>query len=94
MDRDLTQDEQLSALMDGELDDVSLAEALSFATDKGQATWELYHLVGDVLRSPELAAPATSPLLGASPPARGQQPPARGHLSPKLILYIGINSIR
>lgn len=64
MDRDLTQDEQLSALMDGELDDVSLAEALSFATDKGQATWELYHLVGDVLRSPELAAPATSPLLG------------------------------
>ena len=74
MDRDLTQDEQLSALMDGELDDASLAEALSFATDKGQATWELYHLVGDVLRSPELAAPATSPLLGRLREQIAQEP--------------------
>ena len=61
MDRDLTQDEQLSALMDGELDDASLAEAL-FARQR--ATYrELYSFVGDVLRSPELAAHATSPLL-------------------------------
>ena len=74
MDRDLTQDEQLSALMDGELDDASLAEALSFAADKGQATWELYHLVGDVLRSPELAAHATSPLLGRLREQIAQEP--------------------
>ena len=74
MDRVLTQDVQLSALMDGELDDASLAEALSFAADKGQATWELYHLVGDVLRSPELAAHATSPLLGRLREQIAQEP--------------------
>jgi len=48
--------EQLSALADGQLQGDELAQALEFAAQaEGQATWQLYQLVGDVLRSPELA---------------------------------------
>ena len=48
--------EQLSALMDGELDGEAWDGALNYAkAEDGQACWQLYHLVGDVLRSPELA---------------------------------------
>jgi len=51
-----TQQEQLSALADGELSDEEWASALDFAaTDEGRETWRVYQLVGDVLRSPELA---------------------------------------
>ncbi|GAB3355077.1 sigma-E factor negative regulatory protein [Giesbergeria sinuosa] len=51
-----TQREQLSALADGELPDEEWAQALDFAaSDEGRETWQLYQLVGDVLRSPELA---------------------------------------
>lgn len=56
MDQDLKQREQLSALADGQLEGNELAEALRFAAqDEGRDTWQLYHLVGDVLRSSELA---------------------------------------
>ncbi|MCW5259750.1 anti-anti-sigma factor [Verminephrobacter eiseniae] len=52
--------ERLSALADGQLDAEELAAALAFAVDdeNGRATWQLYHLVGDALRSPDLARPA------------------------------------
>lgn len=51
--------EQLSAMADGQLQGVELADALAYAgqDDEAIATWQLYHLVGDVLRSPELARP-------------------------------------
>lgn len=56
MDKNLTQREQLSALADGQLDDEAFEQALQFAhEEEGRASWQLYHLVGDVLRSPELA---------------------------------------
>ena len=56
MDKNLTQQEQLSALADGELDGEAWEQALQFAhEEQGRASWQLYHLVGDVLRSPELA---------------------------------------
>lgn len=56
MDKNLTQREQLSALADGQLDNEAWDQAMQFAhDDEGRATWNLYHLVGDVLRSPELA---------------------------------------
>ena len=77
MDKDLNQCEQLSALMDGELEGGALADALRLAHDEeSQATWELYHLVGDVLRSPELAAHASSPLLGRLREQLAQEPAA------------------
>lgn len=50
--------EQLSALADGQLQGAELADALDYAAqDEAMATWQLYHLVGDVLRSSELAKP-------------------------------------
>lgn len=56
MDKNLTQREQLSALADGQLDDEAFEQAMQFAhEEEGRASWQLYHLVGDVLRSPELA---------------------------------------
>lgn len=56
MNTDLKKREQLSALADGRLQGDELAQALQFAAqDEGQSTWQIYHLVGDVLRSPELA---------------------------------------
>lgn len=59
MNDNLTQREQLSALADGQLQGEALAQALEFAEqEEGMATWKMYHLVGDVLRSPELARPA------------------------------------
>lgn len=56
MNENLSQREQLSALVDGQLDGEEWAQALQFASeDDGRSSWHLYHLVGDVLRSPELA---------------------------------------
>lgn len=85
MNRNVNQGEQLSALMDGELKGDAFAEALLLAQeDEVLATWELYHVVGDVLRSPELAqhAVAPNPLIAklreqmAQEPVFPQQAPA------------------
>ncbi|PXW97040.1 RseA-like anti sigma(E) protein [Sphaerotilus hippei] len=52
-------DEELSALMDGEVDAQIVARACrSWRQDAGQRTsWHAYHLIGDVLRSDELSSP-------------------------------------
>lgn len=64
MTDDVMQREQLSALADGALAGDELAQALQWAgTEQGQATWKIYHLVGDVLRSPELAEHGRSPMV-------------------------------
>lgn len=56
MNDDLKKREQLSALADGQLDGEEWAQAIQFATqEEGRETWQMYHLVGDVLRSAELA---------------------------------------
>lgn len=56
MNDDLMELEQLSALADGELSSAQLQAALAYAeSEAGQQAWRMYHLVGDVLRSPELA---------------------------------------
>lgn len=56
--------ELLSALADGELEGEELATALTLAaSDESQASWQAYHLVGDVLRSAELAQPADAAFL-------------------------------
>lgn len=86
-----TQREQLSALADGQLPDEEWASALDFATtDEGRETWQVYQLVGDVLRSPELARQthddgaflarlrqglAQEPLHGVPPVAAATMPP-------------------
>lgn len=58
--------EQLSALVDGELEGDQWAEAYAVAAERGgQATWDIYQLVGDVLRSSELARPRNPAVLAA-----------------------------
>ncbi|GIZ51063.1 sigma-E factor negative regulatory protein [Noviherbaspirillum aridicola] len=48
--------EQVSALADGELDDAQLDLALAALRDgDARADWELYHRIGDALRSEEVA---------------------------------------
>ena len=49
--------EQVSALMDGCLTGAEFEIAMqSTASDEVRQCWHLYHLIGDTLRSPELAA--------------------------------------
>lgn len=44
----------ISAWMDGD-EQASMPEILK--TEQGKETWQLYHLIGDALRTPELALP-------------------------------------
>ncbi len=58
MDEIMKKREQVSALADGQLDGAEFADAVEFAAadDDARASWHVYHVVGDVLRSRELAA--------------------------------------
>ena len=48
--------EQLSALADGELQGEEFASAVAYAgTQEGQSAWRMYHLIGDTLRSTQVA---------------------------------------
>ncbi|AVS61279.1 anti-sigma factor [Paracidovorax avenae] len=56
MKDDPTMREQLSALADGGIGEAEWGETFAYAqTAEGQEAWAVYHLIGDVLRSPELA---------------------------------------
>ena len=68
--------ELLSALVDGELHGEALEQALVCAESaEGCASWELYHLVGDVLRSPDLAHHSQHDLLSGLRAQLAQEPP-------------------
>ncbi|AOG22317.1 sigma-E factor negative regulatory protein [Acidovorax sp. RAC01] len=67
--------ELLSALADGELRGPELGAALDLcAHEESQATWELYHLVGDVLRSPDLAQPVNTEFMSRLREQLGREP--------------------
>lgn len=51
----------ISAWMDGD-DAASMPEAVM--SEQGRQTWQVYHLIGDTLRTPELAISTTSDLRG------------------------------
>ena len=81
--------EQLSALADGQLQGDEFAAALAWAAeDEGRDTWGVYHLVGDVLRSSDLARPVNPAFLSRlrdelakeAPPQRPQAPVELGPL--------------
>lgn len=57
MDKMANMDEMVSALADGQLRGDAFAQAVDAVSRDAQAraTWHTYHLIGDVLRSPELA---------------------------------------
>lgn len=68
--------ELLSALVDGELHGAELEQALACAeSTEGCASWELYHLVGDVLRSPDLAHHSQHDLLSGLRSQLAKEPP-------------------
>ena len=82
MNDDLIKREQLSALVDGEAASLHMQAVLSFAeSDEGQQSWRMYHLIGDVLRSPELAHHSSRDVLSgvrahmAKEPIRGIELP-------------------
>ncbi len=54
--------EQISSLVDGELDAADIERVCSRwrAGESSHATWHVYHLIGDVLRSEDLARPPQS----------------------------------
>ncbi|MDH4465355.1 MAG: sigma-E factor negative regulatory protein [Acidovorax sp.] len=75
VEREQSERELLSALADGELRGEELQAALDLcARDQSQATWELYHLAGDVLRSPDLARPVNSAFMSRLRDQLGQEP--------------------
>lgn len=68
--------ELLSALVDGELHGEALEQALACAESaEGCASWELYHVVGDVLRSPDLAHHSQHDLLTGLRAQLAAEPP-------------------
>lgn len=76
MTDDLKNKELLSALVDGELYGDELSQAVAWAEEsEGHASWQLYHLVGDVLRSPELAHHSQHDLLTGLRAQLAQEPP-------------------
>lgn len=54
--KDQTHLEELSALVDGELDDAADACSRCHSDPRLRSAWHAYHLIGDVLRSEDLAA--------------------------------------
>lgn len=61
MDQELKMREHVSALADGQLSAGELPQVLQYAAQaSGRQAWQEYHLIGDVLRSPELAHHAHS----------------------------------
>lgn len=66
MNEDIKQREYLSALADGELQGAPCTQTLAFAaSDEGRELWAVYHLVGDTLRSNELARHGRKDVLAA-----------------------------
>jgi sigma-E factor negative regulatory protein RseA len=59
MKTDDTQFDNISAMLDGELSNAQWASALARLAEEnnhdGKQTWEIYHQIGDVLRSDDLA---------------------------------------
>lgn len=73
---------QVSALADGQLQDEALDECLAVLARDAQAreAWQTYHLIGDVLRRPDLAAatPAGEFMARLSRRLADEPPLARG----------------
>jgi sigma-E factor negative regulatory protein RseA len=67
--------EQISALADGELEGAHIDVALAAVRQPdGRATWDIYHQIGDVMRSDEMAV-ALSPGFAARMAARLEAEP-------------------
>ena len=54
--------DKISALMDGELDSIDVADTISQIKESEELRkeWSTYHLIGDILRQPEMSTPDIS----------------------------------
>ncbi|WP_406624784.1 sigma-E factor negative regulatory protein [Acidovorax sp. SDU_ACID1] len=79
MKDDVMKRECLSALADGELQGDEFAQAMAYAgTDEGQASWQLYHMIGEVMRCSEPVHATDPALLGRLREQLAREPlPAR-----------------
>ena len=60
MNDDIVMREQLSAMVDGELVSAQCAQVVAYVdSEEGRASWREFHLIGDVMRSSELARPVS-----------------------------------
>jgi len=86
-----TQRESLSALADGELQGAAFAQAMSYAgTREGQDQWQMYHMIGEVLRSREpvlMAQPSLLPRLRQQL-AKEPQPPVFSPDTPGILVPV------
>jgi sigma-E factor negative regulatory protein RseA len=93
MNEELTRREQLSALADGELQGEEWLQAMAHAgDDSAQSTWATYHLVGDVLRSPELAQHGRNDLL-ASVRAQLAREASAPVLAPAIVTQVAVPEV-
>ena len=75
--------ETVSALMDGQLRGADASAALQMmASDEARECWQVYHLVGDVLRSPDLAHHSQHDLLSGLRAQLAQEPPLQALSEP------------
>lgn len=98
------QREQMSALADGQLHGDAYAQAVELACNDEdvQATWQLYHMVGDVLRSGELARRDTGADFAAGVLARlqkedavaGRVPPVSVAAIESVAIPVGVQSVK
>ncbi|WP_345251246.1 sigma-E factor negative regulatory protein [Pigmentiphaga soli] len=66
--------EWLSGFMDGEAEDPDGELPAFLDTAEGRARWDTYHLIGDVLRTPELAQPMSAAFQQRLAQALAQEP--------------------
>lgn len=60
----MNRNEQISAMLDGELEEAQLKSFLSAMAEEDLQTWQAYSAVGDVLRSSDMASFHSPALLG------------------------------
>lgn len=70
----MNRNEQISAMLDGELDEASLKAILSSMDDDDVQAWQTYSAVGDLIRSSDTAAFHSPPLLQRIEAGLGQEP--------------------
>lgn len=94
VDQGVDHRERLSALADGQLQGEELSAAFAYAAEDedGVKTWQLYHLVGDVLRSADLAQPANPAFMARLREQLAQEAlPERPHASvPVTVVAAGL----
>jgi sigma-E factor negative regulatory protein RseA len=75
MDTKNSVQERISAFVDGETSDEQLNIALAdLRSENGRASWELYHQIGDILRSDDMDVPLSAGFSARMAARLGEEP--------------------